>query len=162
MKWGTKWFHMARYGLILKLDGATWPKIISKPLLTPKKAMEGHAILKKVKHLGQLAKANFSFALWLRNFFCSETCEHSRSLMSSPIKKWYCSKSFLCDILDPRTAKWQPIWSPKEIGGTGRHSGTRAPVVVCWGWALADYSMANRKIAYTLGRGWANIFHPYS
>ena len=27
---------------------------------------------------------------------------------------------------------------------------------------MADYSMANRKIAYTLGRGWANIFHPYS
>ena len=32
----------------------------------------------------------------------------------------------------------------------------RAPVVVCW--ALADYSMANRKIAYTLGRGRAYIF----
>ena len=29
-------------------------------------------------------------------------------------------------------------------------------VVVCW--ALAEYSMANRKIAYTLGRGWAYIF----
>ena len=29
-------------------------------------------------------------------------------------------------------------------------------VVVCW--ALADYSMANRKIAYTLGRGRAYIF----
>ena len=32
----------------------------------------------------------------------------------------------------------------------------RGPVVVCW--ALADYSMANRKIAYTLGRGRAYIF----
>ena len=32
----------------------------------------------------------------------------------------------------------------------------RAPVVVCW--ALADYSMANGKIAYTLGRGQAYIF----
>ena len=32
---------------------------------------------------------------------------------------------------------------------------------ICWvawaAWALADYSMANRKIAYTLGRGWACI-----
>ena len=34
--------------------------------------------------------------------------------------------------------------------------GARAPVVVCW--ALAEYSMANRKIAYTLGRGRAYIF----
>ena len=33
---------------------------------------------------------------------------------------------------------------------------------ICWvawaAWALADYSMANRKIAYTLGRGRAYIF----
>ena len=33
---------------------------------------------------------------------------------------------------------------------------------ICWvawaAWALADYSMANRKIAYTLGRGRAFIF----
>ena len=34
--------------------------------------------------------------------------------------------------------------------------GARAPVVVCW--ALAEYSMANRKIAYTLGRGWAYTY----
>merc|ERR1712185_312332 len=41
MKFGLKWVHMARYELILKLDGALWLTIISKPLLTPKKAMEG-------------------------------------------------------------------------------------------------------------------------
>ena len=35
-----KWFHMARYELILKLDGALWLRIISKPLLAPKRAME--------------------------------------------------------------------------------------------------------------------------
>ena len=31
-----KWFHMARYELILRLDGALWLRIISKPLLTKK------------------------------------------------------------------------------------------------------------------------------
>ena len=32
---------MARYGLILKLDGALWLTIICKPLLTHQKAMKG-------------------------------------------------------------------------------------------------------------------------
>ena len=40
--------------------------------------------------------------------------------------------------------------------GRGATPGARAPVVVCW--ALAAYSMANRKTAYTLGRGRAYIF----
>ena len=35
MKFGLKWFHMARYELILKLDGAIWLRIILKLLLTP-------------------------------------------------------------------------------------------------------------------------------
>ena len=41
MKFCLKWVHMARYELILRLDGALWHTIISKPLSTPKKAMEG-------------------------------------------------------------------------------------------------------------------------
>ena len=41
MKGDLKWVHMARYELISEPDGATWLRIISKPLLTPKKAMEG-------------------------------------------------------------------------------------------------------------------------
>ena len=40
-KFDLKWVHMARYELILRLDGALWLTIISKPPLTPKKAMEG-------------------------------------------------------------------------------------------------------------------------
>ena len=45
MEFGLKWIHMARYGLILKLDGALWLRIISKPLLlTPQTAMEGPKI----------------------------------------------------------------------------------------------------------------------
>ena len=35
-----KWAHMARYGPILKLDGALWLRIISKPLLTLKKTIQ--------------------------------------------------------------------------------------------------------------------------
>ena len=42
-----KWVHiMAPYELILKLDGALWLMIISKPLLTPKTATEGPKIQK--------------------------------------------------------------------------------------------------------------------
>ena len=44
-----KLVHMARYGLILKLDGALWLRIISKPLLTLKTAMEGPKIQKESK-----------------------------------------------------------------------------------------------------------------
>ena len=40
MKIGQKWVHMARYELILRLDGALWLTIIFKPLLTPKRAIK--------------------------------------------------------------------------------------------------------------------------
>ena len=36
---GLKWFHMGRYELILRLDGALWLTIIFKPLLTPQRAI---------------------------------------------------------------------------------------------------------------------------
>ena len=36
-----KWVCMARYELILRLDGALWLTIISETPLTPKHAMEG-------------------------------------------------------------------------------------------------------------------------
>ena len=39
MKIGLKWVHMARYELILRLDGALWLTIISKPPLTPRRAI---------------------------------------------------------------------------------------------------------------------------
>ena len=48
-KFDLKWVHMARYELILRLDGALWLRIISKPLLTPKTAMEGPKIQKESK-----------------------------------------------------------------------------------------------------------------
>ena len=38
MELGLKWVHMARYELILRLDGALWLTIIFRPLLTPKRA----------------------------------------------------------------------------------------------------------------------------
>ena len=40
MKIGLKLVHMARYGLILRLDGALWLRIIFRPLLTPKGAIK--------------------------------------------------------------------------------------------------------------------------
>ena len=40
MKFGLKWVHMARYELILRLDGALWLRIIFKPLLTQKRAIK--------------------------------------------------------------------------------------------------------------------------
>ena len=40
MEFGLKWLHMARYELILRLEGALWLTIISGPLLTPKGAIK--------------------------------------------------------------------------------------------------------------------------
>ena len=39
MEFGLKWVHMARYGVILRLEGALWLTIIFKPLLTPQRAI---------------------------------------------------------------------------------------------------------------------------
>ena len=39
MEFDPKWVHMARYELILKLDGAIWLRIIFKPILTSKRAI---------------------------------------------------------------------------------------------------------------------------
>ena len=47
MKKCLKWVHMARYELILRLDGALWHTIISGPLLTQKWAIN---IQKRQKH----------------------------------------------------------------------------------------------------------------
>ena len=48
MQFDLKWVHMARYELILKLDGALWLRIIFKPLLTPKGAIKIKKNSKKV------------------------------------------------------------------------------------------------------------------
>ena len=56
MEFGLKWVHMARYELILKLDGALWLPIIFKPLLTPKGAIH---IQKKQKVRAKQAKIGF-------------------------------------------------------------------------------------------------------
>ena len=42
MEFGLKWVHMARYELILRLEGAIWLTIISGPLLTQKGAIKNH------------------------------------------------------------------------------------------------------------------------
>ena len=49
MAFGLRWVHMARYELILRLDGALWLTIISKTPLTPRKAMGGPKHLKESK-----------------------------------------------------------------------------------------------------------------
>ena len=56
MKFGLKWVHMARWELILRLDGALWLRIILKPLLTQQRAMKLPNIRKKVKNILELAK----------------------------------------------------------------------------------------------------------
>ena len=49
MEFDLKWVHMVRYGLILKLDGDLWLRVISKPLITPKMAMEAPKFKKESK-----------------------------------------------------------------------------------------------------------------
>ena len=45
MKCDMKWVHMARYELILRLDGALWLRIIFKPLLTQKCKTDTNTVL---------------------------------------------------------------------------------------------------------------------
>ena len=47
MEFDLKWVHVARYELILKLDGALWLRIISGPLLTLQRHM-GADILSRI------------------------------------------------------------------------------------------------------------------
>ena len=42
MEFDLKWVHLARYELILRLDGALWLRIIFKPLLDTKKGPTTH------------------------------------------------------------------------------------------------------------------------
>ena len=71
MNIGLKWVHMARYELILRLDGALWLTIIFKPLLTPKGATK---IKKNIKQLV---------------FFSREG--QQPGLASGPSKIWQCA-----------------------------------------------------------------------
>ena len=56
MEFNFKWVHMARDGLILKLDGALWLRIILKPLLAIKRGMKLPKVHKKAKNILGLAK----------------------------------------------------------------------------------------------------------
>ena len=40
MELDLKWVHMVRYGLILRLDGAIWLRIISETSLTPRRTIK--------------------------------------------------------------------------------------------------------------------------
>ena len=40
MEFDLKWVHMARYELILRLDGALWLRIVFQLLLTPQRPMD--------------------------------------------------------------------------------------------------------------------------
>ena len=51
MEFYLKWVHMARYELILRLDGALWLRIIFKPLLTQKRAIK---IKRKTQRISKL------------------------------------------------------------------------------------------------------------
>ena len=63
-----KWVHMARYGLILRQDGAMWLRIISKPLLTPETFLERPKILKNMKIHDFLEAFRIVEKVWLYRF----------------------------------------------------------------------------------------------
>ena len=56
MKLDLKWVHMARYELILRLDGALWLRIIFRPLLTPQGAIKIKKSQKSLKVRAKPAK----------------------------------------------------------------------------------------------------------
>ena len=57
MKFCLKWVHMARYGVILRLDGALWHTIVSGPLLTQKRAI-------KIKQIPKISKTCSGNTSW--------------------------------------------------------------------------------------------------
>ena len=59
MKIGLKRVHMARYELILRLDGALWLRIIFKPLLTQKMAHKNPKMTQKDVKAARSAALNF-------------------------------------------------------------------------------------------------------
>ena len=59
MKFGLKWFNVARCELILRLDGALWLRIIFKPLLTPKMAHKNPKMIQKDVKAARSAALNF-------------------------------------------------------------------------------------------------------
>ena len=63
MKIGLKWVHMARYGLILRLERALWLTIIFKPLLTPKRGYKNQKNQKKTFFLA-LAAIHPGWGYW--------------------------------------------------------------------------------------------------
>ena len=60
MEFDLKWVHMARYELILRLDGALWLRIILKPLHEMTKKTEK----KNIKNILELAKP--IYPVWIR------------------------------------------------------------------------------------------------
>ena len=63
MEFGLKWVHMARYELMLRLDGALWLRIILKPLLTPKKVHKNPKITPK-RGAPELEEAVLEMCAW--------------------------------------------------------------------------------------------------
>ena len=68
MKSGLKWVHMARYELILRLDGALWLTIIFKPLLTPKRAFtiqfDSYVWMFVTEHVSMIWNVSSQFAFF--------------------------------------------------------------------------------------------------
>ena len=95
-----KWVHMARYGLVLRLDGALWLTIVFKPLLTPKGAIKDSKKLQKsLKVRAKPAKPSLNGLVILSSSQTSNisfqlhtamSCEpgHFSSVKGTPILNW--------------------------------------------------------------------------
>ena len=75
MEFDLKWVHMARYELILSLEGALWLRIISKPLLTPKMAMKDSKNPNHIKNSYLILSFNRMSSKCVLNLY--ETCRLS-------------------------------------------------------------------------------------
>ena len=64
MEFDLKWVHMARYELILRLDGALWLRIILKPLLTPKGAIKTQNPKKVLKSVPNQPRHCYTHVGW--------------------------------------------------------------------------------------------------
>ena len=88
MEIGLKWVHMARYGLILKLEKALWLRIIFKPLLTPKGAIKDpNKLQKSLKVRAKPAKwKDFQFKSTVTACTCTLGSNSSQTTFAAAIQ----------------------------------------------------------------------------
>ena len=119
MKFGLKWVHMARYELILRLDGALWLTIIAKTPLTSRRAIklqnqQNHAFLLTKSAVGTFGKRLISYRKIFLFFFLA----YRKKMVCFVAHQWPLFASVLALIITTsflNTLKMIEVKSPSKV-----------------------------------------------